>query len=321
MSAIKKSIQHDFAQTSREGELTHLSNEGDEILSNEDVTSPYVSHEAHLNYEHHNAHPDSVENYEIMQNDDPDSHETLDPSEGVVPKAIYKHKPSGQKYLVKPYHANATKSKIGDGWSEMTTAAMYKAANIPHLIQKTHTTMGEDSVGRRIPVLVVHMDENVVPASKVKNILKDYERQRIYPDKLKIATIDFLTNNIDRHGDNLLFKINKHTGAVEHPIAIDNGAFGYPDEQPNLDMGIQHGAGAFHTTGLKGDMLDYTHVPELVRWWKNNGPMMRLAFEQQLPTITDTSLRDHMAQSFGERYAHMDKKINDFRRSGKWEYK
>lgn len=314
MPTIKKSIQHEFVHTDPEsGELAPL--------SNEEVTSPHVSHEAHLGYEHQNAHPESVENYESMQNDDPDTHETLDPSEGVVPKAIYKHKGSNQKYLVKPYHANAMRGKIGDGWSEMTTAAMYKAGNMPHLIQKTHVSMGEDSAGRRIPLLVVHMDENVIPASKVKNILKDYERQRIYPDKLKIATIDFLTNNIDRHGDNLLFKINKHTGAVEHPIAIDNGAFNYSDMKSGFDMGIQHGAGAFHMTGLKGDMMDYTHLPEHARWWKSYGPMIKLAFEQQLPTINDVGLRDHMAQSFGNRYAHMDKKIADFQRSGKWEYK
>lgn len=313
MSNLNKAIQHNITQY----------DENTGTFEPIPVPETKSNHEPYLDIDH-NAHPDSIETYESMQNDPQTTHQEVFTTgqEGVMPKSIYKHSPSGKKYLVKPYHySDPSVTGVGEGWSEMTNRAMFNAGNIPHLIQKTHVTMGQDVDGTPMPYLVVHMDENVQPATNIGKLrLSDAEKHHLYPDKMKIAAMDFLTNNMDRHGDNLLFKISPHTGAVLHPLAIDNSAFQYGTSK-NFDMGIQHGAGAFTVTGLKGDMLDYTHAGEFSDWWRKHGPMIKLAFEQQVPHIKDSQLRDHVANSFMSRYAHLDKKVNDYIRNGKWEYK
>lgn len=306
MESMNKAIEHDLYSEYR-------------IPVKSNVTG-LSDHEPYMDIEH-NAPVDSISTYESMQNEPQKTHEVLDIDEGSYPKAAYKHTATGNKYLVKPYHYGAGLNGVGDGWSEMTARSMYNAGNIPHLIHKTHVTMGNEERDGLTPMLVIHMEKNAIPATNIGKLkMTDAERHRLYPDKMKIAAMDFLTNHIDRHGDNLLFHVSPHTGTVMHPIAIDNGAFDY-GHPLNFNMGIQAGAHAFRESGLRGDVFDYAHAGDFSSWWKNHGPLIKLAFEKQLPHIFDQQLRNHVAESFNERYAHLDKKVDQYQRTGKWEYK
>lgn len=155
-------------------------------------------------------------------------------AEGVSRKAVYNvpapegSDPAGlwmpggtARYMVKPYHEkierrlNSWQRFPIQGWAEMTNQALYHAAGIGHLHQKVHVSEHDMGAGHeKEPSLVIHMQPEYIPAiwladslGSQADVLPDH--QHVHHDAMKLALMDFLTNNLDRHHGNLMMKTQR----------------------------------------------------------------------------------------------------------------
>jgi hypothetical protein len=108
--------------------------------------------------------------------------------------------------MAKPYHERVSRVVKGwqkhphQGWAEMTNQALYHASGIGHLHQKVHVAehnMGEGHEAE--PALVIKMDAGASPFRYNSHWYGDTKE-----DARKIAVMDFLSNNLDRHGGNVM---------------------------------------------------------------------------------------------------------------------
>jgi hypothetical protein len=272
-------------------------------------------HQPHLNIDH-TADPSSIDNYEDMQNYDEETHESPDFNVGVSKKSLYVHKPTGTKYLVKPYHGKMTGSMSHppDGWGETVIGAMYKAGNIPHLIQQTHVTMGKvKGSDKKIPLLVIHMEPHAISASNMPyDSPTDSEKHDMGLDKMRINAMDYITGNRDRHGDNLMFRLGPYSGRPIHPIAIDNHWFKYDPS----DMQILY-SNAFNDVGMDHTM-DEVHAPDFVDWWRDYSPFIRNTMQEHIVHIKDPDTGKRILSNFDDRCSKIDKMCDEYDATGDW---
>jgi hypothetical protein len=248
---------------------------------------------------------------------------------GITKKVIFAAKVADkqQKYMVKPYHEKVISRVKGwmkfpiQGWAEMTHQALYHAAGIGHLHQKVH--VDEHDMGpqnSKEPALVVHLGSGHRAVSEGAGMAfaGDENRESVR----KIALMDFLSNNHDRHGLNLL--VNSETSA---PLAIDHSrSFQYiaPLQFPgrsdnedsfgnyisksaisNLDPLLASHAGP-DMDDKKRDLLDrYAPVFE---WWGDVGANVRSEFHKHLGQIKDPDVRDHIKRNFDSRADWLDER-------------
>ena len=157
--------------------------------------------------------------------------------------------PTGTRYMVKPYHERITR-RCSDwmkhphqGWAEMTTQALFHAGGIGHLHQAVH--VAEHNMGpgyEQEPALVIKMAEGfnpVVDQAEWDEAAGGYKVKtpaaEAKADARKIGLMDFLTNNLDRHGHNLLY--NKKTKQV---LSIDTPrSFQYMRSGIHAERGAQ----------------------------------------------------------------------------------
>lgn len=268
---------------------------------------------AHLNNVEFHADPDQIDEYEDMQNGPEEKHVTIGHG-GISDKAAYKHGESGNKYLVKPYHGGL--GSVADGWGEQTITDMYKSAGIPHLIQKSHVTNGVNEYGEEMPLLVIHMEPHVVSAQDMfgPNKLSDADKHRMGLDALKIQAIDFLTGNNDRHGENLMFKLDPHTGKPVSPFAIDNSAWHYS----GIPLPFQ--SSGFRNIRMAGEDLN-AHFTELGRWWQNYSPFIRNALQKNIVHLKQHDSpyveqpQDYITSNFDKRCKELDDMFDSLKRN------
>lgn len=269
---------------------------------------------AHLSNVEFHANPDLIDEYEDMQNGDEDKHAKMGFLGGISDKAGYKHSESGNKYLVKPYHGGL--GSVADGWGEQTITDMYKSAGIPHLIQKSHVTNGVNEHGEEMPLLVIHMEPHVVAANDMygPNSLSDADRHRMGLDALKIQAIDYLTGNNDRHSENLMFKLDPHTGKPTNPFAIDNSSWHYSG------IVIPFRSSGFRRVRMIGEDLN-SHFTELGRWWQNYSPFIRNALQKNIVHLKQHDSpyveqpQDYITSNFDKRCKELDDMFESLKRN------
>lgn len=156
---------------------------------------------------------------------------------GVSPKNVYRmsnstNLPAGDMLLVKPYHeALHPKTKFWmrhpiQGWAEMTNQHLWHAAGMGDMHQRVHVSEHNMGPGfEKNPAVVVHTEPDT---DYVENLdYKDFD-ESMADDAAKIGVMDFLSNNIDRHRRNLLFRKQGALNAKGAPyasrlLAIDHG--------------------------------------------------------------------------------------------------
>jgi hypothetical protein len=285
---LKKAIEHQF--------------DGHHAVGN-------ANPEPHLNNPDPHAHIGQIDEYEDMQNGPEEKHVTLGHGSkvgGLNEKTAYEHSETGNRYLVKPYHGGV--GEAPDGWGEQTITDMYKSAGIPHLIQKSHVTNGVNEHGEEMPLLVIHMEPHVIAAQDMygPNKLSNADKHRMALGALKIQAIDFLTGNSDRHGNNLMFKLDRHTGKPVSPFAIDNSMWDFDW------IKLPFRSSGFRQVGMAGDDLP-AHFDDLGKWWQNYSPFIRNALQKNIPHLTQQ--QDYITSNFDKRYKELDDMFDSLKRN------
>lgn len=263
-----------------------------------ETTMPHLKH-LEAAYLQHQASADPISVRQIGHGDSGDFQS---------PKAIYKISVPGHQeprhFMVKPY---AEAEHPLSGWAESSNQALYHAAGIGHLHQQTFTAPHgkPQAIGKGstlIPAQVIHLEEGVGPhhVNKEEVVQKHPDLEH---DLRKIGIMDFLTGNADRHAGNLMIRPN---GV---PMAIDHGAgFGYRYPLSPMSKFVFHPADRLDSTGLR--ILADTNpsaYSEAYRWWEQQAPQIRQAFEKRLDLITgDPETRKNLETGFNRRAAWLD---------------
>lgn len=274
----------------------------------------------------------------------------MDTGANISAKAIYvtpEDHPThgGVKFMVKPYHERVTKrlkyyqKHPHQGWSEMTSQALYHAGGIGNLHQKVH--VAEHNMGpghEKEPALVIQMApgaeeevyRNRAPEQKVKHT----------SGLRKIALLDFLSNNLDRHAGNimtvgspgfgpLLNREGQPTGGYgqlpgDTPLVVDNSrSFQYINNH-----GSKWKARRNQPKNLEDNFPDYiyksalghsevaknNHTGEDVQknwgptfdWWAEHSPQIRQTMDKRLEQIKDPEIRAHIKRNFDARANYLD---------------
>jgi hypothetical protein len=154
-----------------------------------------------------------------------------------------------------------------------------------------------------LDTMVIHMAENHAHAKS----LDEKVSLSKHPVTPKIAIMDCLTHNNDRHSFNVM------TSPEGHPLAIDHErAFRYrfpTDEGPDWTVPYSLTSGKSHN-----QFLDETMTPELHSWWKESKSKIRDAMEhcvKQRPPNTGNQT------AFMDRFDKCAKTVdNEFKKRG-----
>ncbi len=271
--------------------------------------------------------------------------ESIGNGDGISKKTFFKAQVPGNAtpstYMVKPYHEKVSRGfghmqwAPHQGWAEMTNQALFHAGGIGHLHQHVH--VDEHNMGpghEKEPALVVHVSPNHLLAADIGDYPATEDTAQHRLDMRKIAIMDMLANNHDRHGGNLMF--NAETAA---PLAIDHSRnFQYvsapngkgADSFGNYVNGSAIGnAEALHShTGIlrqSGETdHDYQHrrsnaihsalvdsvnrYSDAFDWWGEAGPKIRQTFHDRLSQIKDPEVADHLKRNFDARADWLDER-------------
>ena len=231
-------------------------------------------------------------------------------------------------YMAKPYHKkieSATKSWVKNpilGWATMANKALYDAGKIGHLNEDVSAYEHEG-----VPLTVHRFSHGFKPV----NLTARFERgNEVDPvDLHKIGVMDYLTNNLDRHGGNLMLGTSdNHNEQGYLPVlAIDHErSFQYVNhmrDQASRRAGKEYVRGlhdqhmhrenplAYMRHQAAGQLLQgaknnwHSHE-QLTDWWTNHGRDIKSALEGQLEGIKDESVRNHVRDNFNSRWNKMN---------------
>lgn len=304
-----------------------------------DSHSPGDSHLVQAYRDHVLNSPKTVKRTAVKKNDG---------AEGITRKHLYEvpgHVQShgGQKFMVKPYHERVIGrvktwgSRPHRGWAEMAHQSLYHAAGIGHLHQKVHVSehdMGEDN--KKEPALVVALEKDHLPVYELGySAAYTADRQpSMKVEARKIALMDFLTNNLDRHGANLMMKWNHQEKKADQLLAIDHSrSFQYHNnydykhsrhsEHPK-EMNDRFGPYAVHSSidcvapfldTRQHDLASRRHqtlkdYAPIFDWWGEVSPKVRAEMTKHLEQIKDDHVRNHVRRNFEARADWLDEREN-----------
>jgi len=256
---------------------------------------------------------------------------------GSVSKVFVKT-PQNQ-FMVKAYHEPVafagTDMASGhypySGFAESVTQALYHAAGLGHIIQHSHVTEHSLSDGTKHPFLVIGFDKTrLKPAG---DFHKSPGPRHYHPDLYlslgKMGALDFLTNNIDRTGNNTLWGTNPDSGKSDvlaidhqyalqylHPLqAVDEGFRKHRSRQIDYLMDYwteQNGIAAFNhpdavlNRNSVNKVLDPDNIRKVGAWWLKNSANVRTAFNKSLELIKDPKVKQFLMESYHDRHRVLD---------------
>jgi 8-oxo-dGTP pyrophosphatase MutT (NUDIX family)/predicted double-glycine peptidase len=305
------------------------------------------------------AHPPShgpvVEHYhqEVLQGPKIYSKKSTMRGSGITRKLVYQTpgaQKEGARFMIKPYHEAVVKRIQAwqrypvQGWAEMTHQALYHAGGIGHLHQKVHVAEHDMGPGHeKEPALVVHMTPGFKPVADAKiansglpwGLLSQNHADVIKPtdqamkDVRKIGIMDMLTNNLDRHGGNLMINGDgSQVLAVDHSRSfqyVNNHQYKWDgrravqsvrDLEDKLHPYIaQMTGGAIfrvdpYEKGYDEDHRRLRNYGETIEWWGKHGQKIRSAMYEQLKHLKDPKVRAHIRRNFDERAKWLDERAD-----------
>lgn len=227
-------------------------------------------------------------------------------------------------YMLKPYYEDF-EDDYGyypyptAGWAELATQALMHAGGLGHMSQVVHAHLPKSGS----PVLAVEIAPQMQRIGNFykKNIVTDASRE----DAAKLAALDFLTGNGDRHGFNLLARMNTDSAtdsnkAIDSLLAIDHGrSFHYKqatfgDSHDNLLDYFKHDA--YHLFGLTSGRYTHDVMHAISGWWEKHGSAMKIAMRKQTKGIKVPGMADNIDTQFSMRANALDKMVGTLKRLG-----
>lgn len=314
LAASEKSIKKAIDEKS----FNKLFNNHNKALSG--YNEPIIDHEAHISY-FNKSHQHFLDN--VLYS--PEQIKPISPKKlniyGISPKVLYKVKSpeandQEDTYMIKPYHLPNERSLRSKnkypirGWASLTTKKLFDAAGMGH--------MAEDiapHVYKGVPIIISKFTK---PTENRQEMLPEYSQldsKKLY-NNLKIAVIDYLTNNQDRHFGNILYFNTK-------PVAIDHDRnFQYIKKRKDPGSNFNN----FVTPALTfnrnhNQIINFLNKnPEISSninsWWEDHGESILNEFNKNLEFLKDPHLKEVISKNFTDRWNY----INDYLISSPIEY-
>lgn len=297
-----KGVERDFKKT--ETLKKALDSKSWERVQSSHTPTAKVNHEGHIkdfserNPEAQASHAPYVEN--VLH-----SEKTVKPlphkDMGLAEKAIHVDPVTNYTSMIKPYFESPfdSYSKPIKGWSTLTTKDLFNSAGMGHL--------SEDVTGHihnGVPVTIHKFDPNMKDMQH--HILNEGWQKNAQvnanpEDVGKIAIMDFLTNNQDRHGGNIIYS----GGESPQVKAIDHERLYH----------YNNGIGLKPSTSVANSVL-HRFLPDnyqnskdlhqnLAKWWNEHSDSIQNSFNNSLKYIKDPKIKRHIAQNFLHRHKYL----------------
>jgi GNAT superfamily N-acetyltransferase len=251
---------------------------------------------------------------------------------GITNKLIHKNvdtRDGVRTFMMKPYHRAAEKgteymaSMPIFGWSTMATKSLFRAGGISHLAEDVRT-----HIHNTVPVTVHKFAEGYQSVSAAHRNETGGAAPNYNPLQLhQIGVMDYLTGNIDRHGNNLLVSHGKNQHGYHDLLAIDHDRnFQYHINPKGMSMlptsnmeTLQYVFNGIHdhpSHYLKHRALNsvrertpnwYHSGGALREWWLKNRDGIGKAMDRHLEYVKDETMRNHIANNFRERFGQINK--------------
>jgi len=231
---------------------------------------------------------------------------------GISAKLVHKveHEEGHDTYMIKPYHKkieSKTRTYVKHpilGWATMANRNLYKAGGIGHLCEDVSVHEHDG-----LPMTVHKF------AKGLSETMRGHDLSKLPHNKAmacalqakQIAIMDFLSNNLDRHGGNLLYGDGKFL-AIDHERSFQyhgsqslNNISSYVSQNTALKSALYNEKYSF-----KDDWGD-----KLSTWWDKNGGKIKSAFEKELKHIKDETIREHVEANFMKRWGYVDDMVRN----------
>jgi ADP-ribose pyrophosphatase len=220
-------------------------------------------------------------------------HNDIYETDNVAPKVMYQVPvegvPEPQQLMVRPYRE---KGHLLSGWAEGSTQALYHAAGMGELCQKSFS-QPYGKIEKQVPVTVIHVTKGV-PALSIPQSKLLEGNPTAKEDARKIALMDFLTDNPNRHSGHLLVTPEMKLQAIDH-----SGSFEYDQDDLDLQKYAGYGPGVISSW----HPADYE---ETLKWWPQVQEEVRNAFKKRLDLVTDDSTKEFLDKEFERRASWLD---------------
>lgn len=219
--------------------------------------------------------------------------------DGISAKTI--HKSDAGTFMVKPFHKNFERGTENfckypiSGWASLTNKALYHAGGIGHLCEDVSPASIQGT-----PTVVSKFHQLINPTHFTSHMESPESRM----NHMQIATMDYLTNNQDRHLFNLGYTF---TGDKFHPVAIDHDR--------SFQYGLRKGGDMFDIEDNKAFMRATDHLTKpyhdvaapVRKWWNEKKDKIREEFHKHSEGIKDEHFKGFMKTSFDKRFSEMDR--------------
>ena len=252
---------------------------------------------------------------------------------GVSPKTIHTitDKDEAHHYMTKPYHTHTEPGTEAygtmpiSGWATMTNRNLYHAAGLGNMVEKVGAHEHEG-----VPLVTSHFHPGHISVRSIKQsramepVTAKGEESAAHAmamprfDPLQVhqmATMDFLTNNADRHTGNIMTNPQRNQAGYNSLLAIDHDrSFQYQQNPKSLRNPAPPGKDLYDEPSHYLSNYLSRHSQEAPsninerhrEWWKKNSPAIKEQFAKDLESIKDPSVRRHIEQNFNDRAGLVD---------------
>ncbi len=221
--------------------------------------------------------------------------------------------------MSKPYHKkieSKTRSWVKHpilGWASMATKALFNAGKIGHLAEDV-SVHEHDGVPMTVHSFAPDYQDVATYATGL-DLRKELGKRPVDSLQLhQIGVMDFLTNNLDRHGNNLMIADHTDERGYHPVLAIDHERnFQYNKNHWNAS-GSRSSPLHFLSHQALGRMTEANHFDgyhELKDWWHENGQPIKDEFLNQVQHIKDENIRKHVTDNFLDRHRAMTEWTKD----------